>query len=60
MHKVNDLIEDREGDKAVVTATDHAGFGLVKVRYDCTGMESNWLRGALFTNLSERVRELDA
>lgn len=55
--RINDLLEDREGDKAVVTAVDIAQ-GTVTVRWDCTGREGLPLPITMFTNLSARVREL--
>ena len=61
--QVNDLVQDNEGDLAVVTVApgrDPVKGEFVKVRFDCTGRESDWLPSRLFTNLSERVRELDA
>ncbi len=55
--RVGDLVEDREGDKGVVIAVDPQ-YG-VRVSYDCTNTISGWILGASFTNLSDRVRELE-
>lgn len=55
MTRFGDLLEDFEGDKAVVTAVN--ANGKVRVRWDCTGNESDWIDPSRFTNLTERVAE---
>jgi hypothetical protein len=60
--KRNDLLEDREGDKAVVidTTTTASGRTMVKVRWWHNDQESGFIPADRFTNLSEIVRELEA
>jgi hypothetical protein len=55
--KVNDLVEDREGDKGIVVEASPAEG--VRVKWDSTGGETAWLPEWMFTNLSQIVRELD-
>lgn len=58
-HKVGDLVEDNEGDKAVVIDVDPERG--IRVNWDCTedGHVSGWLNTGPFTNLSERMREAE-
>lgn len=58
MTRVNDLLEDNEGDKAVVVAVNEDGQ--VQVRWDCSGQVGGWMPASLFSNLSDIVHELDA
>lgn len=56
--RVGDLVEDNEGDKAEVVETSPV-LG-VRVTWDCRpDHQSGWIAESLFSNLSERVRELD-
>jgi hypothetical protein len=59
MARVNDLVEDRAGDKAVVREV-HGG-GYVAIEWDCRpGVVAPRVHESRLTNISERVRELDA
>jgi hypothetical protein len=63
--QVGDLVEDREGDKAIVV--DVGGPGLedgpnlhVRVEWKCRPhVPTGWIPARIFENLSEYVRELD-
>lgn len=57
--KPGDLVEDNEGDKAEIVEVSPDG-ATIKVRYDCTGKTTDWTRATSWSNLSERVRELDS
>jgi hypothetical protein len=56
--RVGDLVEDRAGDKAVVRAV-HGG-GYVAIEWDCRPGVASRVHESRLTNISERVRELDA
>jgi hypothetical protein len=59
--KTGDLVEDNEGDKAVVldAKVDNMGLEWIRITWDCTNKASDWIPASRFSNLSERVRELD-
>lgn len=64
MFKVNDLVEDREGDKGVVREVDADG-NITAIAWDCrlgfvTRLGEGYGSAMDFTNLSERVRELES
>jgi hypothetical protein len=54
----NDLVEDREGDKAVVREVQDDGY--VVIEWDCRPGHVARIHESRLSNVSERVRELDA
>lgn len=55
---VNDLVEDREGDKAEVREVHEDGY--VTIEWDCRPGHPARMHESRLSNLSERVRELSA
>lgn len=56
--RVNDLVEDREGDKAVVREVYEDGY--VGIEWDCRRGHVARIHESLLSNISDCVRELDA
>lgn len=56
--KIGDLVEDREGDKAVVRADYEDGY--VGIEWDCNPGEIARVHVDRLSNLSDRVHEHDA
>jgi hypothetical protein len=53
----NDLVEDFEGDKAVVCEVQEDGYVLIE--WDCRPGHFARVHESRLSNISERVRELD-
>jgi hypothetical protein len=56
--KIGDLVEDREGDKAIVRADYEDGY--VGIEWDCNPGEIARVHVDRLSNISDRVHEHDA
>lgn len=56
--KIGDLVEDREGDKAVIRADYEDGY--VGIEWDCNPGEVARVHVSRLSNISDRVHEHDA